>query len=170
MRRAVAGVATLVAALAASGLGALLGEFSGRQASEPLGARLGAQNTPGPTGVLVIHPDDCRSVWRFLDLLARPQAWKRMPVSVIVLRADSAASPNWRDDLPEPLRGVPATRLNQHAAQALRPLGVLAAPSVLVFRAGALTAIERTPLDPNSYIDLGRRLEGRPPLPQEAVP
>lgn len=117
-------------------------------------------------GVLVLHPEDCPSAWRFLDLLARPAVLSRVPVVAIVATA-GAEDPNWREAMPRVLRKVPVLELSRGAAAALAPLGLQGIPTLLIFRDGQLVGLERSPATAMEFVALGRRLDpqlGKPRL------
>lgn len=149
-----------------------LGWVVGAALSLALGMGLGARATPSALlarlglqqvgteefGVLVLHPDDCTSAWRFLELLARPTVHARLPVVAIITTA-RARDRQWRDRLPRALRNAPDYTLTRKAAAALGPLGLQGVPSLLVFREQKLVGIERTPLNAVDFVELGRRLD-----------
>jgi hypothetical protein len=109
-------------------------------------------------GVLVLHPDDCASAWRFLELLARPTVRTRFPIGAIITTARPSGA-QWRDRLPGPLQNAPVYPLTRKAALALGPLGLQGVPTLLVFRNQLLVSIERAPRDALEFVELGRRLD-----------
>ncbi len=119
-----------------------------------------ADPVPPKSGVLILHPDDCQSAWRFLELLARPAVRARLPLVAIRTTAHSSDE-QWVQRLPTALRTVDRRPLTRSASIALAPLGIAGIPTLLVFDGSNLVAVERVPPDPMAFVQLGRRLDPR---------
>lgn len=115
------------------------------------------------SAAVVLHPEDCSTAWTFLGLLTGGAVRDRWPLTGLLLRADTTDGA-WREALPTAFRGLPARRVGGRALRTLHALGALDRPTALLFEGGQLAAIERMPLSPRAYVDLGRRLNGREPI------
>lgn len=111
--------------------------------------------------VLVVHPDDCPTNWRFLELLGNPAIGRRIRVVRIAPPTDGAVE-RLRSRLPEELRQIPIQHLTVDDRRALGRLGYRSGPLLLLFDDDArLRAIEPAPSHPREFVALGRRLQGR---------
>ena len=116
----------------------------------------GSSNQPA-FGMLVLHPDDCRSAWRMLDLVARDDVQAHWPVQRILLRADTIDG-SWRRTLPENLSRTPAAVAQGAELRTTEVLGVDRAPALLLYRGGWLAGVERMPISAREFVRMGRRL------------
>ncbi len=109
-------------------------------------------------GILVIHPDDCPSNLRFLELLGHPEISARIQV-VRVASPVREGMGGLRDRLPRHLRDRPIVALGAGDRRAIGRLGYRFGPLLLLYDERArLRSIEPAPESPIELMRLGRRL------------
>jgi len=153
------GLRWLMAWVAATAVAALVGWGLGTPRAVGLESQLGLTDLElQHYGVLVLHPDDCTSAWRFLHLLARPSVRANLPIASVFLTG-KPETPDWRRGLPAAFSDVPALPLPKAASRSLGPLGLTGTPTLLVFSNGQLVSIERSPASGPEFVRLGRKLD-----------